>query len=677
MQPFWSFDNVPPGTMERNPVSEEFFTNGTRLEAVIRESLQNSLDATNGGNEPVRVRIYFSGDEGKLPAEKMRRYFEGGEKRFTDPKNGLVAPSQTLSEPCRFLVIEDFHTTGLTGVTDERPLEEDVAHRNDWNYYNYFFRENGSTKVGANTLGSWGAGKCVFQRASKLKCSFTYSVRDNYEPRSFVVGKATLKFHTDAEYVTWAPDGWFGCKVEQSDPRKMQKTPITDAEFISAFREDFNIERQNEPGTSIAIPFINLSENAENEGAEFNQRNLVRAVLRNFLVAIHKGKLKVVVQVGKSGTETVIDKSNVAEYADFLPSPGDRDALVSTLHHELILSTQNQSFPEAQKFQLTSPGDNPSWNRSMFTEDQLKAIRKFLHEKKACEIAIPVPVRAKASDGKVTVGSAMFKVLLKRHELPKALPPVFYRVGLLIDSVATANLNNYIAAVLIDRDKLADLLVAAEPPSHSKWNYDTDRVAKEYDKPRSHIRFVSYAVREILNAIASFDQSVNYDPLSDVFGIKKQKSGDGNNNASKPDEKKKGEEAGEEGQTQCEKLRIVAIAEINGAAKGIKAKSGEGLEKVADDKFPFTAKFFVGYDTFRGLDWSPNDFDLGKGTGGVAIEKTEGTVDFAATGNQVVLTIKDKTPFCVTITGFDPNRDVTAAKLRYEYRKEAEDGVSV
>ena len=517
----------------------------------------------------------------------------------------------------------------------------------------------------------------MFQRASKLKCSFTYSVRDNYEPRSFVVGKATLKFHTDAEYVTWAPDGWFGCKVDQSDPRKMQKTPITDAEFISAFREDFNIERQNEPGTSIAIPFINLSENAENEGAEFNQRNLVRAVLRNFLVAIHEGKLKVVVQVGKSGTETVIDKSNVAEYADFLPSPGDRDALVSTLHHELILSTQNPSFPEAQKFQLTSPGDNPSWNRSMFTEDQLKAIRKFLHEKKACEIAIPVPVRAKASDGKVTVGSAMFKVLLKRHELPKALPPVFYRVGLLIDSVATANLNNYIAAVLIDRDKLADLLVAAEPPSHSKWNYDTDRVAKEYDKPRSHIRFVSYAVREILNAIASFDQSVNYDPLSDVFGIKKQKPGDGNNNASKPDEKKKGEEAGEEGQTQSEKLRIVAIAEINGAAKGIKAKSGEGLEKVADDKFPFTAKFFVGYDTFRGLDWSPNDFDLGKGTGGVAIEKTEGTVDFAATGNQVVLTIKDKTPFCVTITGFDPNRDVTAAKMRYEYRKEAEDGVSV
>ena len=677
MKPSWVFKEVPPGEMERNPVSEEFFTNGTRLEAVIRESLQNSLDATDGGSEPVRVRIYFSGDEDSLTPEKMQRYFADGVKRFIDPKNGLVAPSQTLSESCRFLVIEDFHTTGLTGVTDERPLEEDVTHRNDWNYYNYFFRENGSTKVGANTLGSWGAGKCVFQRASKLKSSFTYTVRDGYEPRAFVVGKATLKFHTDAGHVTWAPDGWFGCMVKPTDPRKMQKTPITDDEFISTFREDFNIERDNEPGTSIVIPFINLSENAENEGAQFNQRNLVRAVLRNFLVAIHDGKLKVVVQEGMRGTETVIDKSNVLEYASFLPSPDDKDALVTTLHHELILSTQNQSFPESQKFQLASPGENPKWSRSMFTEDQLKAIRKILHEKKSCEITIPTPVRAKAPDGKVTVGNAQFKVLLKRHELSKALPPVFYRVGLLIDSVATANLNNYIAAVLIDRDKIADLLVAAEPPSHSKWNYDTDRVAKEYDKPRSHIRFVSYAVREILNTIASFDQSVNYDPLSDVFSIKKQRSGDGNNNDSKPDGSKKGEEAGEEGQTQGEKLRIVAITEINGASKGIKVKSGEGLEKVADDKFPFTAKFSVGYDTFRGLDWSPNDFDLGKGTGGVIIKKTEGAVDFASTGNQVVLTIKDKTSFCVTITGFDPNRDVTAAKLRYEYNKEAADGVSV
>ena len=71
MSPQWYFDEVEPGTMERNPVSEEFFTNGTRLEAVIRESLQNSLDATDGGNDPVEVRIYFSGDEDKKKIQRI------------------------------------------------------------------------------------------------------------------------------------------------------------------------------------------------------------------------------------------------------------------------------------------------------------------------------------------------------------------------------------------------------------------------------------------------------------------------------------------------------------------------------------------------------------------------------------------------------------------------------
>lgn len=678
MSPQWYFDEVEPGTMERNPVSEEFFTNGTRLEAVIRESLQNSLDATDGGNDPVEVRIYFSGDEDKLPAEKLEPYFKGGKQRFTDPKNGLASPENVMSEDCRFLVIEDFHTTGLTGITDKRPLEEDLAHRNDWNYYNYFFRENGSTKVGANTLGSWGAGKCVFQRASRLKCSFSYSIRDKYDPRSFVVGKATLKFHTDAEYVTWAPDGWFGLKSDVQEPRKMKKHPITDEQFITKFKEDFNITRKDESGTSIVIPYINLSQDAENEGALFNQRNLVRAVLRNFLVAIYDGKLKVVVKVGKNGTETVIDKSKVDAYGSFLPKPEDRDALVTTLHHELILTSLGTSFPESQKFTLSSPGDDPIWKKTMFSGDQLKSMRKLLQEKKPCRITIPVPVRKKDASGSVLICEGKFTVLLKRHDLPKSLPPVFYRVGLLIDAVATVNLNNYIAAVLIERDALADLLVAAEPPSHSKWNYDTDRVAKEYDKPRKHIQYVSYAVREILNTLATFDQARNYDPLSDVFGIKKPKQETGNNDGNKPDNGNGGEEGGNGDQTPSEKLRIVAISEINGEAKGIKAKAGEGLAKVPDEKFPFVAKFVVGYDTFKGLDWSPNDFMLETGAGGVSLSVKDGTVDAKGQGNQVFLTIKDKTPFCITITGFDPNRDITAAKLRYEYKKEeVEDGVSV
>ena len=676
--PTWFFDKLGPDDMERNPVSEEFFAGGTRLEAVIRESLQNSLDAADEGSDPVEVRIYFSGDEDKLPSERLKPYFEGGKQRFEDPKNGLVSPEAVLSGDCRFLVIEDFHTTGLTGIIDERPLNDDASHRNDWNYYNYFFRENGSTKLGAGTLGSWGAGKCVFQRASRLKCSFSYSVRNNYEPRAFVVGKATLQFHTDASHNTWKPDGWFGIKNEQNGENKKHKLPITDSEFITKFKEDFNIMRQDEPGMSIVIPYISFSEDFENEGAEFNQTNLVKSVLRNFLVAIFEGKLKVVVQVGKCGTKIVIDKTSVGAYGSFLPNPEDRDALVTSLHHKLILT----EFAETQKITLLSPGDEPSWGKTMFSEDQLKSLRKLLQEeKKPCRITVPVPIRKKTADGKVSVEESSFTVLLERHDLQRSLPPVFYRVGLLIDAVATTNLNNYIAAVLIERGALAELLVAAEPPSHNKWNYDTDHVVKAYDKPRKHIRFVSYAVREIINTLATFDQKRSYDPLSDVFFIKKNNPETHNNDGNKAAGGNDGNDGGntEPPQTEAERKRNVVISEIDGNTKGIKVKPGEGLSMVPDEKFPIVATFFVGYDTFGGLDWSPNDFMLDNSDpSGVHISVMEGSVEANGQGNKIILFIKDKAPFCVTVTGFDPNRDIIVEKLRYDYKKmEVEDGVSV
>ena len=79
--------------------------------------------------------------------------------------------------------------------------------------------------------------------------------------------------------------------------------------------------RNDEPGTSIVIPYINLLDDSENEGAAFTERNLVSAVLRNFLVAIHEGKLKVVVQVGKQGVQKVVDKANVKADQTFLPTP--------------------------------------------------------------------------------------------------------------------------------------------------------------------------------------------------------------------------------------------------------------------------------------------------------------------------------------------------------------------
>ena len=110
----WYFDEILPGTKQRDSVSEEFFSNGTRLSAIIRESIQNSLDAwTNPGGEgqhPVRVRIYHSGEQGALPATDYAKYRLGAEERYVSPKNGLKHPIPNEEEACQFITIEDFNT---------------------------------------------------------------------------------------------------------------------------------------------------------------------------------------------------------------------------------------------------------------------------------------------------------------------------------------------------------------------------------------------------------------------------------------------------------------------------------------------------------------------------------------------------------------------------------------
>jgi len=671
MEPQWFFEQVVPGSVERNPVSEEFFTNDTRLEAIIRESIQNSIDARLDLAKPVEVRIYFSGVKDCLPAEKYQRYRISAEERYSDPKSGLVQPIPDMKEDCQYLVIEDFNTTGLTGDTGQKPIHEDAEHRHDWNYYNYFFRENGSTKFGANTLGSWGAGKCVFQRASRLKTSFAFSVRAGYEPRCFVVGKATLQYHRDANLVTWAPDGWFGMQndPDPNDPNKILKQPIVDAEFIKVFSEDFNITRGDRAGTSIVIPYVHLAHDSDNAEAEFNIKNLARAVLRNFLIAIQGGDLKVSIQVGRNGEHVVVDKSNFENYGEFLPDVNEDSGNVSRLHHELVKEVLNGVIPDSQRFALKSPGDRPYWTKEMFAEDQLKAMQAVLHAKKPMLIRVPVSIRKKDVGGKITQITACFRVLIKRVELPKSLPPAFYRVGLLIDDVSTQPLTSCVAVVLVDRDPLADFLVAAEPPSHSKWNYDTDRVTKGYDIPRSHIQFVSHSVKYILEQIASCDKAANWDPLSDVFGIKKKTDAE-IKEGKKPDDERSGDDENQEENDPDTNLPLLTFSVVSGSAKGVRIKQGEGLQKVLPEKFPVNARFVVGYDTLSGISWTKNDFDLETRSGGVSLDVIQGSVKASGRGNVVSLQLFDASPFEVTVSGFGDDRDVAVDKVRYEYKKE-------
>ena len=126
-KPRWFLKKYEPDDTQRDSVSGEFFKN-TRLESVVREAIQNSLDARpKGSKAPAVVRIYYSGPEAAVDGGKYAAQFRGEtiDAHYSDKRSGLEnLPSP--SERCEFLAVEDFNTTGLTGDVTKRPTEDEL-----------------------------------------------------------------------------------------------------------------------------------------------------------------------------------------------------------------------------------------------------------------------------------------------------------------------------------------------------------------------------------------------------------------------------------------------------------------------------------------------------------------------------------------------------------------------
>ena len=114
------FNERRRGYKNREPIIGEFFATDVirnPAEALVRESVQNTLDAASGDG-PVRVRFYLSGAEGALPPSALSRYMTDGWPHFRAEHNELKdQPADDAS--CPFLAVEDFGTTGLKGDPEQ------------------------------------------------------------------------------------------------------------------------------------------------------------------------------------------------------------------------------------------------------------------------------------------------------------------------------------------------------------------------------------------------------------------------------------------------------------------------------------------------------------------------------------------------------------------------------
>ncbi|MFQ3905230.1 hypothetical protein ABLV94_05605 [Staphylococcus sp. Mo2-7] len=212
------------------------------LDLLVRESLQNSLDATLPDMEETKVNFKL----GNFNSPSLARYFEGISETLNERYSGNE----------EFIAIKDSNTSGLTG--DYRATDASIANKS--NFFKLVFGI-GKNQEAEGAGGSWGLGKTSYFRLGVGIVIYYTRVKheERYEERLI----ASLIESPKQEKRLLPENGrgiaWWG-QFDENDQNQL--LPITNVAEIESFLEIFGMERyiENETGTTIIVPYLGRNE---------------------------------------------------------------------------------------------------------------------------------------------------------------------------------------------------------------------------------------------------------------------------------------------------------------------------------------------------------------------------------------------------------------------------------
>ena len=504
---FWSFEVKHPKSIHRDPFEAEFFTgeddddrDGSRTDSLVREVLQNSLDAATGDG-PVRVRIAIDRDVQLLSPKKALRYLDGLLPHLEALGNPLLTSENSIPE-MDYMVIEDFGTHGLTGdpARNSDPVKQPT--RLPESFY-WFWRNVGRSGKGGSSRGRWGLGKTVFPSASKINTFFGLT-RRSADDETLLFGQAITRIHSlgGQEFL---PEGFFN-DPEKSDQLQM---PFRQGEMTSLFTRDFRLTRSNEPGLSLVIPY---------PVGKFPSKDLARSVIVHFFWPIMLGELEVEVD-GDGDDDYLITMDTIEDVASKLKWSGPiRKKQHAPPPFRLIRWAQSQTRGQVSPPRLNEDrsGRVPSWEKSLIPADLLSSARDRYDDHEP--VALEVPISIEKKDG--TYSESYFRVFMQKHEESTTSADYFVREGMTISGISTlSGIRGVEAIVMVDQGELSRLLGDAEGPTHTEWGTGEARPDETFVRWKRRVTFVRNAVKNLTQLFSPPPEELQVDWLNDLFSI--------------------------------------------------------------------------------------------------------------------------------------------------------------
>ena len=611
-----------PGEINVDPIEGEFFTTeviGSINDALVRESIQNSLDAA-AGSDPVTVRLSFYNSPSLRSNHKdvITMYLEGLTPHLHAKHAGLQelpSPSETLD----YILIEDFGTRGLQGDIQQYDDLDDDVKKND---FYYFWRNIGRTQKESADLGRWGLGKTVFQAASRINSFFGFTMRKD-DARVLLMGQSVLKIHK-VDGNRYAPYGYFGHFDGEL------ALPIDDAGYLESFATHFLVDRFDKPGLSVLIPFPDK---------DITPGECVKSAINHYFFPILSGKL--IVELRHAGKQYSLNNQTLDSYLKKSQWPEKHGMLGLMDFTRWAIQQAEESF-----ISLKAPkaGRAPKL-RGCFDPEQIVDLQQRFSEGNRMAFYVPLTVQKQKTSELLHTG---FSVFLERDEKLEKAEDYFIRQGITIPEVSSLKHKGTRAIVSITEPNLSTFLGDAENPAHTEWERNSKKFKKKYKLGPSTLDFVKTSPREIVKILTQPQKGRDENLLKHIFAL--------------PTSRIKaigikGKDAPGEGDKKTSTEQFVDVIGFN-YLQLTSIKGGFRLAKQPQaTKLPRYITVWVAYDVRSGnpfKKYTPLDFDVAKSPINIQVQGAHVLLN----KNNTIQIKVHKGSFKLAVIGFDMHRDL-------------------
>ena len=631
--PKWHFEKASPNTPQTNPqLGDHFNRDETKnlVSALIRESVQNALDARVSANNPVHISITI----GSISSSKLQSHKELLFKNFDPHFKASFSTRKLPDNQLHYWAIEDENTSGLTGDVHTHFEPENEEKRKSERLFFFWKTDGGITNKGgvSKTLGTRGIGKAIFNFSSPLR-TFWATSRRATEQDDVLIGRAVLKQHK-LNGETYLFRGMYGLNANTlaGEPCTI---PAQKAEHIQLFHDTFQLKRNvKSSGTSIVIPFSDPLPGA-------NMALLKERIIEEFGLAVVQGRLTFAISTADGSAQLL--KGNIIEKADELDNAGLSELI--RLYRDIELNKHQATILPPVIYRQPK-----TYVESLLGCPSLDQLKIEYAKHRLVIMKIPFPKKTT----KLNEDSEWILALQLTELDHSAVLNRFNRIGLDITDEPHQKVRDAHALLFPDDTKLTSILSSSENAAHTKFERGIENFSEHRSEFGWIIAFARNIARNIHDLLAPKAAKIDNTLLARFFPFQSI-PGRGESPANGPDS----------GPTpppippipQAPQKFVVSPVTALGQY-GVKV-SNSGLPLQPGEKIKCEFAY-----SMRGRSFgkhNESDFTLRPNTRGISsIQlKREGTKIPSFKGDNIaIITVNDPKKWSLVFTGFDLNRSL-------------------